>query len=207
MDIQTGRFGRYVQALFNLKQRMTLGQALPDVMPCIDLERPRQEMEIHSGNFLSAGSVNVPAVVGEFGFACFRLPPASGRIAVLEEIVICCDTTRVFQIATGVGSVGTISATNTPLFTDFRTQPGQRAVCEMRTGSTIVSLTSDFIATRRALANTNVSCNIPFVLANLSLAGVLAAPIVVIEVQVTNQAFQVSYRWRERAIDSQESII
>lgn len=84
-DILGGRFGRLVQALFNLNQPLTLGQALPDVMPVIDIEQPRPEMEIFSGNDLAHGWGNATAVAA-FPSVALLNPENSGRVVIITGI-------------------------------------------------------------------------------------------------------------------------
>jgi len=206
VDIQEPRFGRLVQALFNLKQRLTLGQALPDVMPTLSIDNPRPEMEIFSGNDLCGGMLEVPAVAAQLGFGVLRNPTSSGRLVILEQIIV---TTAAAAGAYkwGINTAGSVGAAGvqTPLLMDTRRTPlgsanALASVCQMLMGSSAASLLPNAIQEARAVANSTYTFNLP--------GAVVLQPgtYVLVERQTANEAFQVSFAWRERAMGAQESV-
>lgn len=205
MDIQTGRFGRYVQALLNLKTRLTLGQALPDVMPVLDLERVRPEMEMHTGNSLAGTLVRVTAVAGETGRAVMLMPANSGKVAIVERIEVNVGTaTASFNLSQVLVPPTTTPASTTPQWRDVRLSGVP--VCTFGIDSDTVLLANPIANLRNAAGSMGLFLG-PYVLANVNQAGGILTPALVVECETANQAFNVSWQWRERQLEPQERIL
>lgn len=200
-DIQTGRFGSYFQALLNLKQRLTLGQALPDILATVNPEDPRPEMECFSGNDLCAATIQVPIAAAELGFAALMLPAGAGRIAVIESILVAGSAAESILIGLASGNIGGAPATTPQLLDPRRALTSARPSAVLRVGSNAATAISDPIATLRHVGNTTVRYDGKIMLVNVAPED---SRLVIVECQTVAQAFQVSFLWRERNLESAE---
>lgn len=206
--ISSSRFGRYAQALFNLNSPLTLGFALSDAQPVVDLENPRPETLLFAGFDLAAGHALKANVAAEYSNVSLRLPTAGGRVAVVTSIRASSPvaaTTAYFALLLGGGTLGTEPAAPYPQFCDSR-RTG-RPLCELYTGSSAVSLNVNPIATAWCAGSGEVELlSAPLVLANnTGYVGAQQAPFVAVENSLAvNQSMIVSFRWYERAIGEQE---
>lgn len=199
-DIQTGRFGPLVQALFNLKQRLTLGQVFPDVMPVLDLEQPRPEMEIFSGNDLFWGYHLQAPVAAENSQALFAMPAAAGRLAVIEEIIISNTSGATAEYLINTSTGGTAGATVAGTTRDTRRNVVASTMRVTLGTSPIPSTT----AYRQIVVPNNTAVRVldrPLVLAprGASNANLL------VQCQTVNLSMRVNLAWRERILGSQET--
>lgn len=198
-DIQVGRFGRLAQVLFDLKQAMTLGQAMPDVLPTYNIEAPRPEMEIFSGNFLFWGHHEVAAVAGQNGQILFTMPAAAGRLAVIERIelpnVTGAGLSWLLNVSTGTG-VGAVVAGNSR---DTRLNVVASTARVTLATSAVPSTTA--FAKPVGATNGTVVFHGPIVVAprGLSNANLL------IQAQTANVELRATILWRERAMGPQEA--
>lgn len=197
-DIQTGRFGPLVQALFNLKQRLTLGQVFPDVMPVLDLEHPRAEMEIFSGNDLYWGFHAVSAVAGQNGQVVFSMPASAGRIAIVEKIIAVDNVgPGLFLLNTSVG--GTAGATAAGVIRDTRRSTVASSARVTLATSAIPSTTNYQLLA--GLTGTPAVCDTKIVIAprGSDTANLL------VQHQTANRVLNVGLVWRERNLGQQET--
>lgn len=204
-DIQIGRFGQLLQGLFNLKQRHVLGNVLPDVMPVLDVENRRPENEALAGSDLCAAFTPVAAVAGNLGNATLTLPASSGRIAVIERIIVRAGSALQYRLQIGSGTpVGATGAFSQ--FMDTRRRL-TRATCVIRTSSSAASLTTNGFCSFGVGNQTLSAWEGAVVLANNPQLVGNGPVFVMVEAQTANTAFDVSFQWRERDLGQQENFL
>jgi hypothetical protein len=184
-DIQTGRWGRLVQAAFNLKQALTLGQALPDVMPVFDITHVDESLRYHANEDYAGGSMTVPAVAAQYSQAILQLPANSGRIVVVDRVVVYCGTAPVS-------------------YTQFRdSRRGGRPSASVRTWSSVALGPNPTLLSASPVAFTPIVIEGPWVLSQTPVTG-LPSPYLVIECNLVNTAFYASFAFRERTMEPAE---
>lgn len=200
-DIQTGRFGRLLQSVFNLKQRMTLGQTMPDVLPVFSLDNTQPEMKLHVGETLCSAFVLQVAVAAQNGRCALQMPLSSGRVAIVDEVAIWSAAAAEYRLHLTAGVFGSDGGT---LEQYCDTRLSGRPVCTTRVNSAAGAL-GGALASYAAPANQSILIKEPFVLGNGFLTGASVATALVVECENVNQAFNVSFRWRERVLEPQEN--
>lgn len=200
-DIQTGRWGRIAQAAFNLKQALTLGQALPDVLPVFDLNSPDPSLRYHANDDYASAYVGVPAVAAQYGQAILQLPANAGRILVIEDVIVSCAATTGFQVTIGGASVLLGSAPVS--YSQFRdTRRSGRPSGTVRYTSS-VALGPNPGAQALALANTPARFEGPWIMSQTPVSS-LPSPYLVVECGAVNTVFYATFRWRERTMEPAE---
>jgi len=204
-DIQTTRFGRYLQALFNLKQALTLGEAMPDVVASVDLENPRPEGELFLGNDLCQGFDAVTAAAAEFsqvslGFGATPSSQRLGSLIVIEKIIIRLGATG--QVGLSFGSVAAHTASTQKVKTDTR-RFAQAPFAKLGTFSNAVLPTSfqTFAVTTNVplIFDTNiVLCPVP---GSFEQAGLIVSH------ETAATALRVGFQWRERQVRADELVV
>lgn len=204
-DIQLGRFGQFLQGLFNLKQRHILGTVLPDVMPVIDVERRLPENEATAGVDLCACWTTVAAVAGERGNFTLTLPASSGRVAIIDRVTVHAAAAGTYRLQMGSGTpTGATGAFSQFLDTRRRLT---RATAVVRTSSSVGSLTTNGFFSMMVLATTSQRWDGAVVLANNPQLVGNGPVFLMVECQTANQAFDVSVSWRERDLGRQENFL
>lgn len=202
-DIQTGRFGRLIQTVFNLKQRMTLGQTLPDVMPTFELSDVQPEFKLHVNEAMCVGYYLNVAVAGQRGRTALQLPLGCGKIAVVDKIVIWTGAGAEFRLHLTAGVFGADAGAVEQL-RDVRM--AGRPVCQMRFNTAAGALGGAY-ASYNNLANVNTEISEPVVLGTGLLTGAQVASALVVEAEAVNQSFSTTFYWRERLLEPQENVI
>lgn len=195
-DIQTPRFGRLSQALFNLKQSLTLGEAMPDALPVYSLTQREPDFEVHAGVDLCRARITTPAVAGQGGWAILLNPAGSGKIVVVDEVnVASAGTTLVYMVMGGGGG----AAATLPSFTDYRRALQGRPTTQLQFQNTAVSIAAVAMSAARVLANTTLTIPGPIV---LTPGGSFT-----VEATTFNQIHDFAFRFRERVMDPGELLI
>jgi hypothetical protein len=202
-DIQTGRWGRLVQAAFNLKQALTLGQALPDVMPVFDITHVDESLRYHANEDYAGGSMTVPAVAAQYSQAILQLPANSGRIVVVDRVVVYCGTAPAGFQATLGGANAMVGAAPVS-YTQFRdSRRGGRPSASVRTWSSVALGPNPTLLSASPVAFTPIVIEGPWVLSQTPVTG-LPSPYLVIECNLVNTAFYASFAFRERTMEPAE---
>lgn len=210
-DVQHARYGRLVQALFGLKQALTLGQALPDVQPSIDLERPRAEMEAYGGQHLAAGYGLGTAVAGQNAVCSLVLPSGCGMLFTLEKIIISVAASTNVAIAPVSTTFGTgFGAASTNLaFRDTRKiAQGNAALpaAQIRAGASATGIGSILLPAVTVFPG-QYEINCDFVAIDPRNLGVGAAVGWGVQNVTANSAMTVGFVWRERRAEPQELVL
>lgn len=203
-DIQTGRFGRLVQSVFNLKQRMTLGQVLPDVMPTFSLSNLPSELQLHANNDLCVGTAVEAASPGNSSKIALQMPLNSGKVAVIEQIHVANVGAAAQQVRVALAA-GTVLSDggNLEQFRDTR-RPG-RPVCQIRRGT--AALSGGQCAVLAVPVGQTVVLAVPFVLGTGLLTGAQVATALQLENVTLNEALTATFYWRERELEPQENVL
>lgn len=201
-EILGGRWGRYLQSLFNLNQALTLGEVLPDVLPTVNVEQPRPELELFLGNALYWGYHSVAAVAAQNGQVLLSMPATSdgsgNMVAVVEKIRILNTTAGAVTYTLNFSTGGTPGATVAGTCRDTR-RPAVASASRVTAGTTAAPSTTYYQAVVIP-ANTTLVLDDPIVLAP---RGASAANLLV-QMQTVNAALSVGFAFRERRLWPQE---
>lgn len=206
-DVQTARYGRYVQALFNLKQALTLGEALPDVVPSLDLENPRPENEIFLGNDLCQGYGDITAAAGEnpqvgVGFRAAPGARTPGAILVVDKFTVASPAAQqAVTLSFGSISTGWNDGDGPGAKLDTRRYP-QAPAGNVRERSNPVNPA----AFANLVAPTSGATYYgPWVL--VSVPGLFEVAGLIVTGQAVLSQIRVTFSWRERALRPDELIL
>lgn len=205
-DIQSARFGRYIQSLFNLKQRATLGEVLPDCMPTIDVDKPRPEDELFLGNDLCMGQSSNTGGAASFaqvgcGFNTTPTQQRPGSVIVIDSITVSSPTAQ--NIWLSLGSMSALA--NAGAVSKLDTRRYQQAPYGVvRDDNDIAAIPASFYRTQ-IVAGTSLLIPGPFVLAQVP--GVFEAAGLIVTSGTALAALIVSFRWRERSLRADELIV
>lgn len=205
-EVQTTRFGRYLQSLFNLKQALTLGEMLPDAIPTVELDNPRPENELFLGNDLCMGYGDITAAAGEFpqvslGFPATPSQQRPGVAIVVEEIV--CSTSVSSAVSLSFGSISAAAAQTTVSKLDTRRYQ-QAPMGSVRELSNAVNPAAFAIFTTPAAAGI-IYIKGPFVL--VPIPGVFEVAGLIVTGQTALTGLRAAFRWRERSVRADELIV
>lgn len=196
-DILTGRFGRLVQALFNLNQPLTLGDAVPDVMPVMNIEAPRPEMEVFSENDLGFGFQEQTGAALEFPVVSLGIGAGRSKLIVVEDFRVSCAVANFIRVS--IESL-TGTASNFWGMRDFRrgVQGSPAARVTSRSTAAPPSTTERMGFHIAAGQSMLVPCDVI-----LASVGPSSAPAISVWGDIAS-TIDVSFRWRERPIGQQE---
>lgn len=200
-DIQVPRFGRYIQRLFGLRQALTLGQALPDVMASLDLEQPRAENDLFLGNDLCSGFGELTAAAAEFaqvsiGFAATPTQARPGSMIVLEKIYIRVANSARVNLSFGSVAAHAAVGAGQSVKTDTR-RFAQAPVAKVGTLSNAV-LPTGFLRVA-CIANTQVVVETPGIVL-VPVPGFFEQAGLIVSHETANQLLTVGFQWRERPV-------
>lgn len=192
-DIQTGRWGRLAQVAFNLKQRMTLGQVMPDVLPVFDLEHRAPDFDIHAG--VDHGMIYgaQAGVAAQTAWLIFRNPTGSGKIHTVDELAVSCPALSTVYL--NMGGAGSNLAT-VPMFCDYRRAQQGRPVADVQGLNSAASVAAIAMASYYAPANVTLTVKGPWI---ITPGGTL-----LVENSTLNTAMAVTFRFRERIMQPGE---
>lgn len=198
-DVQTARFGRYLQSLFNLKQLHTLGEILPDAIPVIDLEQPRPENELFLGNDLcmgkgtDTGGALLYAQVG-CGFNTTPSANALGSVIIIEEVFVSVSVAQ--EVGLSYGSMSALASAGSASKLDTR-RFQQAPLGTVRFDNDAAAAPTAFWA-QVVPADQTLSIKGPFVLSQV--VGSFERAGLIVSCGTAATTLRASFRWRERAL-------
>jgi hypothetical protein len=198
VDILTGRFGRFYQALFNLNQPLTLGAALPDVMPVVDITRPTPDLSIYSGVFRCSGATSQTGAAGEQAQVALRANPNTNRVIVLESVIISSNANQLVHM--GHEALNGVAVTGDKGYLDSRLNSEGTPSADVTSYSTATPPSG-------AIGRVRVAANAPI---QIPINAVLFSPdntarTWYVITQTVTTVLTVQFLWTERAIGQQET--
>lgn len=196
-EVQNTRFGRLMQAAFNLKQRLTLGETLPDVMATFPISNreAQPELEVHAGVDFCRAYALTANVAAQVPSVLFSNPAGSGKVATIDEMVFTGGGGNLFLSMGGAGA----AAATLPSYTDFRRAQQGRPTCRLQTLSAAAATPAVAMWAQGMVNGVAVYFAGPIV---LTPGGSLWA-----EHSTVNTSLYGSFRWRERVLEPGELIL
>lgn len=195
-DVWLGRFNRALEKLFNVKGGPTVVDVNHQVQAMIGLDRGVDQRYLEGWNrFASVAAV--AALAANFARARIRNPPGSNVILVLEQLNVmetAPDTPLVTWGATITDLANLVSITFSRM--DPRGNPQPTAIVSQNSQAA-----GGLVFMQRAVGST---LNADFINYSDQQIPVLPGQVVDVGAQVANQAMQVGFMWRERALESSE---
>lgn len=210
-DIQSARFGRYLQNLFNLKQRATLGEILPDAIPTVELDKPRAEQELFLGNDLCAGTDEVTAAAGEFpqvsiGFPSVPSPQLPGSLVVIERIFLESIAGTPLVVSCSFGSVSTHTA-SASLMSKLDTRRYLQAPAAVVRHNSIAAVPQAFARFALAGSTSKRMHMIPGPIVLCPIPGVFERAGFIVTGESLVSTLRATFWWRERQVRADELIV
>jgi len=206
-DIQSARFGRYLQSLFNLKQRVTLGEVMPDCLPTVEVDKPRPEDELFLGNdlcFGQAAQTGGAASFAQVGCGFITTPSAQrpGVVMVIEEVTVSSGTAQSISLSLGsMSALASVSGAVSKLDTRRYLQAPTGVV---RDDNDIAAIPTGFF---RSAIPVNTALRIPGPFVLVQVPGSFEAAGLIVTSHTALAPIIVSFRWRERMIRADELIV
>lgn len=203
MDIQVARFGRMFQKLFNLKQSLTLGQALPDVMSVVTLTDLPEEMDIFAGVNRCIGYGVAVGAAGQQSEITLTNPASSGSVLVVEAASVWCAVAQDVRLGFDTATTGTYTGSHQN-FLDMRRHGNVPTSFNSPVGR-VLERTAGTATGYNISMNVRAAAGITLDLTNL-VRGAVVPPGASLLLQSGTVALEivVNWKWRERQVNADE---
>ena len=197
-EILAGRYNRYLQKLFQLKGGPPAAQLASEVMPTFSFFTGVEHRYLEGWNRYWA-FVSSAAVAAQFGKVRWRIPRASGSIAVLEKVsCVSVAPSGPFVISTLHNDAGSDLASLTAANNmDIRTGQNSSTIVSQQTSAAVDLAIVDYLTQ----AQNGVAELINFEEQEFTI---LPGDTLQIRDGTPNQALSVSAIWRERSLEDSE---
>lgn len=200
--LQSTRHSNLLRALLNLKDRNVLETVGSEVLPVVDVENERPELQIFNFNDLAAGFGAVTGAAGQNGAVFIANPANSGILVVLEKVLAFVSAAQTieakFDTDVTTGSAGSLGFMDTRRV--FGAPSGVVASCVAR----LRLRTSETATVVNTIARFTATTSIQSV---DQCEGVVLSPGRAFGLNCTTNATTITglFRWRERVIEPTES--
>jgi hypothetical protein len=202
-EVLTGRYNRFLQKLLQMKGGPPAAQLASEITPNIQFFSGVETRYLEGWERFGNGIV-VAGVAAQTTAFRLRNPPNSGFVAVLELLAagnLAGNDTM--QLTNSIAPHGDLSVIDSGVQLDNRTRPNSSLICSHTTAVPPITLTTPRAVAVRQAGPTSMA---DFIISDDQEITIL--PGMTYQMQDTaanlNQAFIITYIWRERALEESE---